>query len=78
MISTDLDLFNEIHEYYGHSKGWIIELAKELQVPYNTAAHLVHEAGYYRHKATKLVEFGDFKNKPYAKHVIEMKQLQEV
>ncbi len=76
ILKTNKDLFDAVHNLYGHSPEWIEGLARELQVTYNTARHLAKECGYYRHKLiTTELSLDEFTEKPYAKYVIKKKQL---
>lgn len=75
VLNTNKDLFDGVHNIYGHSSEWISGLAKELDVTYNTAEHLAQECGYYRHKLENAVTLETFTKKPYAVYVISKKGL---
>lgn len=74
-LQTNKDLYDTVHSVYGHSFEWISGLMKELDVTYNTAEHLVLEAGYYRHKLENATSLDAFSKKPYARYVIKKKGL---
>lgn len=75
VLNTNKDLFEVIHNVYGHSSEWIAGLANELDVTYNTAEQLAIECGYYRHKLQNAVSLDAFTKKPYAMYVIKKKGL---
>ena len=75
VLKTNKDLFDSVHNVYGHSSEWVSGLAKELDVTYNTAEHLAMECGYSRHKIITAVSLNDFTKKPYAMYVIKKKGL---
>ena len=74
-LNSNKDLFDNIHNLYGHSLEWATGLANELQLPYSTTLHLCREAGYYRHKLVKNVSLSEFTKQPYAAYVIKKKGL---
>ena len=75
VLKTNKDLFDAVHNVYGHSCEWLSGLAKQLNVTYNTAQHLAQECGYHRHKLNKAVALDAFTKEPYAMYVILKKGL---
>jgi hypothetical protein len=75
MVKNNKELLERIHSFYGDSKGWLSELAGELQISRHGASCLAREAGYYRHKLVKQVSLATFTSSPYAKFIIKKKGL---
>ena len=78
VVTTDADLLKSIHQFYGHSFGSQLKLAKELQITPRAASHLTQEAGYHRHELKdpkNPVKLVDFIKKPYAAYIITKKRL---
>ena len=78
VVTTDAELLKIIHEFYGHSFGSQVKLAKELQITPRAASHLTQEAGYHRHELKdpkNPVKLADFIKEPYADYIIKKKGL---
>lgn len=75
MVTNEKELLQKIHEFYGHSNGWLSDLANELQIPTKGASQLAQEAGYRRHKLVKNVSLEEFVEEPYAKYLIRKRGL---
>lgn len=78
VITTDAELLETIHVFYGHSLGSQVKLAKELQITPRAASYLTQEAGYHRHELKdpmNPVKLADFIKEPYADYIIKKKGL---
>ena len=75
MVKNNKELLERIHSIYGSSKGWLIDLAGDLQISRHGASCLAREAGYYRHKLVKQVSLATFPSSPYASFIIKKKGL---
>ena len=71
------ELYTYGHDKYGHSEYWISDIAKDLQISYKAANHLILALGYYRHKLIKPISLNEFQKNSwviYIKKTIEAKK----